>query len=236
MYFKKTYLLLAFLTLSLGACRKKSATYTVKITTTDANTARIWIGDAKAYGDKLSRENNRNGSGNSGTSKSDEEIDREVKNWIVKHFDSLSSKGLINEDDAVLKSIRIQYKDEYGKMVDIKYFGEEVPNISGESNEYYVKNYDFTELRIGNRYSKDFAIPANSILTVTALAAQSKVAVPVGDDPDLLYGIIPYGTKIDNAKVTVKIEIFKDGEIVASNKATELKVVEVVATTNKSKK
>lgn len=232
MYFKKTYLLLAFLTLSLGACRKKSATYTVKITTTDANTSRIWIGDAKAYGDKLFRENNSSGSGSSGTNKSYDEIQGEVRAWMVKHFDSLSSKGLINEDDAVLKSIRIQYKDEYGKMVDIKYFGEEVPNSSSNSDDFLESKYnrDFTELRIGNRYSKDFQIPANSILTVTALAAQSEIAFPVGD-PDF-----SYGRKIDNAKVTVKIEIFKDGEIVASNKATELKVVEVVATTNKSKK
>lgn len=230
MYFKKTYLLLAFLTLSLGACRKRSATYTVKITTTDANTSRIWIGDAKAYADKLNRENNSSGSGSSGTSKSYEEIDREVRAWIVKHFDSLSSKGLINENDAVLKSIRIQYKDEYGKMVDIKYFGEEEPN-SSNSDDFLQFKYisDLTELRIGNRYSKDFQIPANSILTVTALAAQSKVA-----DLGGLY--TSYGDKIDDSKVTVKIEIFKDGEIVASNKATELKVVEVVATTNKSKK
>lgn len=214
MYFKKTYLLLAFLTLSLGACRKRSATYTVKITTTDANTSRIWIGDANDYAKKLGEEENK--------------IDK-ISAWATQHFDSLSSKGLINEDDAVLKSIRIQYKDEYGKMVDIKYLGEEEPNISGNSDDYYIKN-DFTELRIGNRYSKDFQIPANSILTVTALAAQSEIAFPVGD-PDF-----SYGRKIDNAKVTVKIEIFKDGEIVASNKATELKVVEVVATTNKSKK
>lgn len=194
MNFQKYFLLVSFLCFSLGACRKRLITYTIKVSADDANTTRVWKGEYKS-GDELANVN-------------------------------INNSSEPNQNDAVVKSVVIKYDDARGKQVEIKDFGEPTANADLEEETNLVS--------IGSSYSKNFQIPAGTTFTVLAKANQTGFVRlrKAGSS----YYFVSKGDKLSHARVTLRIEVLRDGEQIAYKQVSKEDRAELSLEVKKGKK
>lgn len=195
MNFQKYFLLVSFLCFSLGACRKRLITYTIKVSADDANTTRVWKGEYTS-GDKLAKVN-------------------------------INNSSEPNQNDAVVNSVVIKYDDARGKQVEIKDFGEPTADNLLEESE-------LNEVSIGSSYSKNFQIPAGATFTVIAKANQTGV-VSLRKAGSSYYSLSK-NEKLSDARVTLRIEVLRDGDRIAYKQISKEDRAELSLEVKKGKK
>lgn len=272
--FKQISLLSAFFALGVSACRKKENLYQIRISVTDANTAKVWkdtVGLTKNGGWEYGNDgNDRAHLGGVFVAKSIYQ-DNNSNNEITYYSSSLTADQVTaklasneesNKNDAVIKNFEIRYIDRKSKEVVILDKGR--------------------GLQVGQEYSKNFTLPYKAIFTIEARGEQTgeTIAQPkpnwwahtdresfkhsdlksknsnniiaqngnnkaaifefgrqIGTVQEIAssfakltaqaYAIEGAGKRLSDAKVTLKIEVLKNGVVIASEQTTKEKFAQI---------
>lgn len=214
----------------LGACKKKRSTtaslsYTVRVFADDAKTAKLWrdtLGKTRA--------SNRSGDQQSPLGwdfypyPPEKPSEATIQAWLWSAADS-------NANDAQVLSVQVGYKEANGQ--------DKLENIG--------------ELPVGKEFSREYTVPSSSTITVSAKAAQTGATKTLGEVKPLIDEGHPNhtGTENDNpkrtaalrkyqdevafrrvtdAKVSLTVEILKDGVVVGSQQIQAQGAAEARAT------
>lgn len=269
--FKQISLLSAFFALGVSACRKKENLYQIKITVTDANTAKVWkdtVGLTKNGGWEVGNDgNDRAHLGGAFVAKSIYQ-NNNSNNEITYYSSSLTADQVTaklasneesNKNDAVIKNFEIRFINKKGKELVILDKGR--------------------GLQVGQEYSKNFTLPYKATFTIEVRGEQTgeTIAQPkpnwwansekqsykyqdlksqhttsntnsnkeaifeFGRQAGIIqeiassfarltaqaYAIEGAGKRLSDAKVTLKIEVLKNGVVIASEQTTKEKFAQI---------
>lgn len=214
---KLTNGLILMLLLGVMACRKgggaNEGTYTVRVFTDDANTAKVWrdtVGKTRASNFRADQQGPQGWDLLDPDPNPNQFDEATIQSRLWSAVDS-------NENDAKIVSVKISYKNSKGK----EKFSESIG-----------------ELAVGREFSREYKVPSNNSLIVSAKASQtgSKTLSEVkplldkgkaGSGGDLANGsqiteaLRKYqdevaGRRANDAKVSLKVEILKDGLVIGS--------------------
>lgn len=264
--FKQISLLSAFFALGVSACRKKESLYQIRITVTDANTAKVWkdtVGLTQNGGWEVGKDGNDRAHLGGAFLAQGENITYFSSSLSASQVtEKLASQEESNKNDAVIKNFEIRFINKKNKELVILDKGR--------------------ELKVGQEYSKNLALPYKATFTIEARGEQTgeTIAQPkpnwwahtdresfkhsdlksknsnniiaqngnnkaaifefgrqIGTVQEIAssfakltaqaYAIEGAGKRLSDAKVTLKIEVLKNGVVIASEQTTKEKFAQI---------